>query len=100
MRIGLYIYKLGFGGAERVVCRASQILHRNGHDVFIITDEYMDAAYEFAGEYINLDIPHNLHGVRSLSLFFKRIWTLKEVKKLYKFDVVISFLLQPNIVNI
>lgn len=100
MKIGLYIYKLGFGGAERVVCRTSQILERNGHNVFIITDEFVEQAYEFSGEYVNLDIPHNLHGIRSLSLFLKRIRTLKKVKERYQFDVVISFLLQPNIVNI
>lgn len=100
MRIGLYIYKLGFGGAERVVCRTSQILKRHGHEVFIITDENVDAAYEFEGEYLNLNIPHNLHGVRSILLFIKRINALKRVKKQKNFNVVISFLLQPNIVNI
>lgn len=100
MRIGLYIYKLGFGGAERVVCRTSQILARNGHNVFIITDEKVDEAYEFVGENINLNIPHNLHGIQSLSLFIRRIQTLKKIKERYQFDVVISFLLQPNIVNI
>lgn len=100
MRIGLYIYKLGFGGAERVVCRVSQILQKNGHEVFIFTDEIVDAAYEYAGKYINFDIPHNLHGVSSLSLFFQRIRALKKAKKQNNLDIVVSFLLQPNIVNI
>ena len=100
MRIGLYIYKLGFGGAERVVCRTSQILQRKDHHVFIITDEKVDAAYDYAGDYINLDIPHNIHGFRSLLLFLKRIKALRHIKKINDLDVVISFLVQPNIVNI
>lgn len=100
MKIALYIFKLGFGGAERVVCRTSQILERNGHEVFIITDETVDSAYEYAGQYLTLNIPHSVHGVKSLLLFKKRISALKKLKKQYKFDCVISFLLQPNIVNI
>lgn len=100
MRIGLYIYKLGFGGAERVVCRTSHILQKNGHQVFIITDEKVDAAYDFAGEYLNLNVPHNVHGVKSLSLFLSRARRLKKIKKDNSLDIVISFLLQPNIVNI
>ena len=66
MKIALYIFKLGFGGAERVVCRTSQILERNGHEVFIITDETVDSAYEYAGQYLTLNIPHSVHGAKSL----------------------------------
>lgn len=100
MRIGLYIYRLGFGGAERVVCRASEIFAKHGHEVYIITDEECVPAYSYAGNAINLNIPHNVHGIRSLKLFHKRIVALKKIKKEQKFEVVISFLLQPNIINI
>lgn len=100
MRIGLYIYKLGFGGAERVVSRTSQILQRNGHQVFVILDERIEEAYAFAGDCINLNVPHKFHGVKSLLLFFRRIKALKKAKKEKQLDVVISFLLQPNIINV
>lgn len=100
MKIGLYIFSLAFGGAERVVSRLSTILEAHGNSVYVILDDLSNVQYDHAGTLLSLDIPHNAHGFKSIKSIFARSKKLLQYKKQYQFDVVVSFLFLPNIINI
>lgn len=100
MKIGLYIFSLAFGGAERVVSRLSTILEKHGYTVFVILDDLSNIQYEYSGTMLSLDIPHNAHGFQSIRNIFVRKNKLRQFKEQYAFDAVVSFLFLPNMVNI
>lgn len=100
MKIGLYIFSLAFGGAERVVSRLSSILETHGHSVYVILDDLSNVQYEHSGTLLSIGIPHNTHGLKNIKNIFDRSKKLQKYKLQYQFDVVISFLFLPNIVNI
>lgn len=100
MKIGLYIFSLAFGGAERVVSRLSSILESHGHIVYIILDDLSSIQYEYSGTLLTLGIPHNVRGMQSIKNMFARMRRLRQLKARYEFDVVVSFLFMPNLINI
>lgn len=100
MKIGLYIFSLALGGAERFVSRLSNILEAHGHSVYVILDDLTNIQYEHSGTLLSLDIPHNVHGLQAVRNIFARKNKLQQLKKQYNFDSVVSFLFLPNIVNI
>lgn len=98
-KVGLFISGMNKGGAERVVSRLTNIL-KNDFDIYLILFEDTYNEYNFSGTLINMDIKATNKKYDKPILLCKRIKKLKQIKKEYNLDVVISFLDSPNIVNI
>lgn len=95
----LLISQINSGGAEHVVARLTYILKKD-YKLDIIIFENMGIAYPVACDVINLDLPASKGIVTKFKIFFKRIFSLKTIKKKNNYDFVISFLDSPNIVNL
>lgn len=99
-KIGLLTSSLIGGGAERVVAKLSLLLSTD-YDVSIILYDTKHIEYKYYGEIINMTIPPYNGGIVSkLVLLVKRMYKLKRIKKRNKFNLVISFLDTPNIINV
>lgn len=97
-RVGLYIPDLSNGGAERVVSRLASILS-DCYEVFVILNEKV-IKYNVPCKIINMDIPSQSSLIKKVLLPLIRARKLKNIKKTYKIDCVISFLTSANIVNV
>lgn len=98
-KVGLLISGMNKGGAERVVSRLTKILAED-YKIYLILFEDTFTEYEYDGELINIGIGSSNRKWDKLILLYKRTRKLKEIKKQYNLDIVISFLDSPNIVNI
>lgn len=99
-RVGLLLPTIKSGGAERVATRLSKLLS-DTYEIYMILFEDTYQTYEFSGRLINLDIKAETgNKFKQLFLPVKRAVKLKQVKEVYKLDVVISFMDSPNIVNL
>ncbi len=97
-RIALYIPNLRRGGAERAVSKFSEIL-KSDYEVDIILHESA-IEYPVYGNVVDMALPAKKGLFGKLSVNFKRIRRLKKLKKQNKYECVISFLNNANIVNI
>lgn len=98
--IGLMIYAINSGGAERVVSHLSHILSKsyNVH-VILFEDTYME--YECGGTVHSLNVPtQDGSPLVKIKLLLKRIRALKALIRKEQLDCVISFLDSPNFVNL
>jgi len=100
MKVGLLIHSLSHGGAERTICRLSFALSQLGHEVYIILLDGNVIQYEYTGKLINMDTQSSDGFLKKITIVLKRISILKKIKKKHKFDAVISFLENSNIINI
>lgn len=100
MNIALIIKDLRRGGAERVVSRLSVILSEAGHDIYIILFSDASIDYDYAGKVVVLDSKIRKSIIGKIFTNLKRAKDLRNIKEKYKFDVAISFLDSPNILNI
>lgn len=100
MKIGLLIPELKKGGAENVVARLSKKFHEMNIEVYVIVFSSKTVTCDFGGELISLE--SNFYGNPFLKLIeiYKRAKSLKRIKKENKFDYVISFLPNADIINI
>ena len=57
MKVGLMIPSLFHGGAERAICRLSDIFAEAGYEVFLIVFDASKKFYSFSGELIDLQLP-------------------------------------------
>lgn len=98
--IGLLIYALNSGGAERVVAHLSHILsERYNVHVILFEDTYME--YECGGTIHSLNAPTKEGSpLVKIGLLMQRRKALKTLIKKEKLDCVISFLDSPNFVNL
>lgn len=90
-KIGLVIYNLKSGGAERVLCKWSDILSSE-YDVTILNFEKSEPEYSYSGTRIVLDVPASKHGkIGQVFTVFKRAIKLgKQVRK-NNIETIISF---------
>lgn len=98
-RIGLITPSLESGGAERVMAITSQILEREGYEVYILIYDTENINYLYNGRIINLK---SKPGNNVISKIYKRIQRIIKVsfyKYKYNLDSMISFLYSANIVN-
>lgn len=99
MKIGLYISSMGQGGSERVLARLSDLFYDKGNEVYVIISDSMQSKYTLSGKVIYLDLPSTTSKVKKIIRIFQRVKKLRQIKKEYKLDVVISFLNGANFVN-
>lgn len=98
-KIALIISTLQNGGAERVVSNLSLLLQKY-YKVTIILFDARSIDYPYSGEIIDIEVSAagTLMG-KAINLF-RRIASLKTIKKQYDFEVCISFMEGANLVNI
>ncbi|MEO9872948.1 glycosyltransferase [Ekhidna sp.] len=85
------------GGAERAASRLSKHLDEEIH-VLSLFDK--DESYDFGGFIYNVHFEPRKSLLGKVLSFFKRIHTVKSIKRRIKPDVSISFMTQPNILNV
>ena len=97
MNIGLVIYDLRSGGAERVLCKWSDLLSENHHITIYTFDGRSQPAYSFSGNLTVLDVPSDGYNrfKRYINLFLRYIKLQKRLKQ-DKIDLVISFFSTAN----
>ncbi|WP_027339032.1 glycosyltransferase [Halonatronum saccharophilum] len=98
-KVAFMIPTLTNGGAERVVSNLSCGLSDN-IDSKIILYNGNKIDYPYKGEIIDLNITTSSNPVSKLKALFKRIYRLKKIKKENNMEKTISFLDNPNIVNL
>lgn len=95
-KLVFFIGGLNFGGMERVVFIAKNLLE-NDFDIKIVT-LYQDAAdYEKKDDYYNLNVPPSK---KKISTFLKRLLKTIKMKKELKPDIVFSFGMYLNYLNV
>ncbi|MGM0502000.1 MAG: glycosyltransferase [Bacillota bacterium] len=99
-KIAFFIPNLGGGGAERVVSNLTLNLDSQKYDKYLIVYDDNKIVYPYDAKLISLASERRSNFIANFFSHFERIKKLKEVKKKYKFDVVFSFLPQPNTQNI
>jgi len=95
-KILFIVPSLSKGGAERVVATLSRSLSSE-YDVDIAVFSSKRIDYEYEGELIDLEIPEDSN---RLIKNYKALKKIKKIKKNIKPDVSISFLPEPNLINV
>ena len=97
MRIGLLIYDLRSGGAERVLCKWSDILSEN-NEVFIYNYDDSEApAYSYSGIRKILHAPGGgKNPLGKIVTVLKRFFLLRKQLKKDRIDILISFCSTAN----
>jgi len=95
-KLVFFIGGLNFGGMERVVFIAKRLLERE-YDVKIVTLYQNDADYDIENEYYNLNVPPSKN---KLLTFIKRFFRTIKMKKKLKPDIVFSFGMYLNYLNV
>lgn len=95
-KVVFFIGGLNFGGMERVIFIAKDLLDKL-YDIEIVTLYQTQADYEVKEEYYNLNVPPSS---RKLSVFFKRFVRTIKMKKKIKPDIVFSFGMYLNYLNV
>lgn len=100
-KVAFFIPDLGGAGAERVVSNLTGALAERGYDIFVILYNQKDVAYSFGGKLLIIDSKiDSIFYKNKILKFLYRTYRLKKLKLQYKFDVVISFLENPDFQNI
>lgn len=99
-KVAFFIPDLGGAGAERVVSNLTQALAEKGYDIFLILYNQKDMAYAYGGKLLIIDGSSSVLLKSKILKFLYRTYRLKMLKLKYKFDVVISFLENPDFQNI
>lgn len=87
---------LNFGGMERVVFIAKELLQEK-YDIKIVTLYQTDADYDKNKEYYNIDVPPSR---KRIITFVKRLMGCIRMKKKLKPDIVFSFGMYLNYLNV
>ena len=112
MKIMFSIGTLSSGGAERVVCNLSNYLNKF-HDIHIVSVKKTDIAYTLDSN-ISIDFLDNreeisydklmnkriLDKIRRIIRNLRRIRKLKKIIKKNKPEIIVSFLPEPNFLNL
>lgn len=95
-KLVFFIGGLNFGGMERVVFIAKELL-KDEYDVTIVTLYQNEADYEAKEEYYNLDVPPSHKRIQTV---IKRFIQTIRMKKKLKPDIVFSFGMYLNYLNV
>jgi hypothetical protein len=97
--IAFIIPYLTDGGAERVVATLSLNMPEN-YNVYIITYQDKENKYPHKGTVININSGESKNILGKIFNTIKRIYKIRKIKKKYNIEKTISFLDNPNIINI
>ena len=96
-RIGLLIYDLRSGGAERVLCKWSDLLSVENEVYMYTFDSASTPEYSFSGELRELNVPSiSKSKLGKIYTIIKRVYALKKQIKKDKIEVLISFCSTAN----
>ena len=98
-KVALLTHGIGTGGAERVISRLSKIL-LDKCELYLILFDASIQEYEIHCPVIDMKMPAKKGVFSKLFLAVERAVSLHKIKKQYNFDIIISFLDSPNIVNL
>ena len=97
MRIGLLIYDLRSGGAERVLCKWSELLSEGNEVILYTFDGNSTPVYSFNGNLNIIDLPsRGRNKIKQILVVLKRILKLRSMIKKDKIDLLISFCSTAN----
>lgn len=97
--IAFIIPYLTDGGAERVVATLSLNMPEN-YNVYIITYQDKENKYPHKGTVININSSESNNILGKIWNTIERIYKIKKIKKKYNIEKTMSFLDNPNIINI
>lgn len=96
MRIGLLIYDLRSGGAERVLCKWSDLLSEDNEIILYTFDNISDPAYSYSGKLKTIYVPGGKGRIKRFFNLIKRVILLKRTIKKDRIDLLISFCSTAN----
>ncbi|MDO1501267.1 glycosyltransferase [Winogradskyella maritima] len=76
-KIGLIVDCLSFGGAERAAAIASQLFHKAGYDVLIVTLK-PEVSYNYSGRLVHLG--ESVSSIKPIKQF-QKLWRLRKIIK-------------------
>lgn len=101
-KIALFISSLQKGGSERVMVNLAEYFYRNNYEVILVTQYKKEDEYEISPQikrvYSEPD-ENKLNGGR-IKNFITRFFTLRDIWKKYKPDIVLAFLGKNNLMAI
>lgn len=97
MNIGLLIYDLRSGGAERVLCKWSDLLNEENKIIMYTFDGQAEPEYSFSGKLSVLDLPsRGKKKAKQIQNLAKRCLRLRKQIKQDNIDLLISFCSTAN----
>ncbi|WP_026567968.1 glycosyltransferase [Bacillus sp. UNC41MFS5] len=99
MKVGLMIPSLFHGGAERAICRLSDIFAAAGYEVYLIVFDASKKYYSFSGQLVDLQLPDGGTPIDKMRVLWRRVKAVKNIKDQYNLEVVISFMAAATFVN-
>lgn len=97
MNIGLLIYDLRSGGAERVLCKWSDLLNEENNITIYTFDGQADPEYSYSGKLSVLDLPsRGKNKVKQMLTLVKRYLRLRKQIKQDNIDLLVSFCSTAN----
>nr|AOP03542.1 Glycosyltransferase [Streptococcus suis] len=97
MNIGLLIYDLRSGGAERVLCKWSDLLSEENSITIYMIDGQTAPEYSYSGKLSVLDLPsRGKNRVKQIQTLVKRYLRLRKQIKQDNIDLLISFCSTAN----
>ena len=97
--IAFIIPALSGGGAERVIATLSCNMYEE-NNIYIITYKDVENKYPHKGTVINIASEESSNVLGKIINTFTRIYKIRRIKKKYRIDKTISFMENPNIINI
>lgn len=98
-KVGILVPSLTDGGAEKVAANLSLLFEELGYKPYLILYEKR-ISFKYTGKIIDLKINKNSHKLTKVFKDIKIYRKLKEVKKKYNFDLVISHLPKCDLMNV
>lgn len=97
MNIGLLIYDLRSGGAERVLCKWSDLLNEENNITIYTFDGQTDPEYSYSGKLLVLDLPsRGKNKCKQMLTLVKRCLRLRKQIKQDNIDLLIGFCSTAN----
>lgn len=97
--IGIMIWQLKGGGAERAVANLSRDLFGD-FNVYIFLFDATDISYPYCGKIIDIKWKKEKNVIKRFFSFFKYFRFIKKQAKILKIDVMISFMQDSNRYNV
>lgn len=99
-RVAILTSQLTESEAGRIASKLSQSLPEQYYEKYLVLDNAQEIAYSYRGDLIDLKTKVSANLLEKVFRYIKKVYQVKRIKKGYKIDTAISFLTEPNIINI
>lgn len=96
----LIIPELAMGGAQRSLAKLSIELEKEYRVYIVVFNKSYSIPYSYGGELLSLEVPGGNSILNKANFFFRRIKSLRQLKKKYNPIVSVSFLEGADFINI